>query len=1003
MNTKRLLMILFFGIVLSSFAYATDLTNCTTISSSGEYNLINSLVDILNTSCFIIKSDDVTFDCQNYFIDGDSTNSMRSFNISDSKNVTVKNCNLTNWNMGIYSNNTRESLFSNIIISEGISDKNGMIVYYSSNNTFENINITSCIDGIKIYTNSDNNTLKNIYADSLTNDGIIIADSDSTKLYNINISNSRNGLRSSGGTAYYGEIINFTSIFNTKGISITNYAWQNFTITNFVSKSDSYGLDLQGHNIQIFNALIDSASDKGVLIPSSKNITLDFITINNSATAFAMTGSITGVILNNSIIANSSTAISATTGSKINISHTSFYNNKVNFTGADNITALNNISIDSYPFDNDYYLLQTSNAVDAGNKNAINATSPDGSVNLSNYYTGKNKDTGIADIGYHHYSPVNHVPTISITSPADDDHNNVNISAVYTPDDADSDTLTCYLYVNKTVNQTDTTITLGSSNTIVSNISSDGVYFWYINCTDGIDYANTSSRTYTLDTVNPIITIHSPTNKTYHNSNFWINVSATDSHLYILNYTFYNSSNSSIQSNQTNTTAETYLDLNDTIDVSKLGNGTYYINFSVSDQHTGKDISNLKKGKKGEEEFLINDTDLGIEYSMSVYFVEKDDKLTDTPGDLKSYLEFNNDDTKINFGINFTVLKPETKLIFRAKTKGTNIKIINSDYKGHLIWYPYGVDFEGNLYVNGIEKDYDVVVTKINNYEVEVKIIPSENLNGNDIVEFKSESIFGLNIVEKQYKIYIDKIAPDILITSVSPSSITTGSTVTIYANVTDVSNSISSVTFEIEDPNNDKSNISATLSNGTNSADEITEWSKVYTPASIIGTWYVKVYVDDALGNMVNTSDRNISFTVSEAVSAPPGGGGGAAAVILELICETDEECKKYGETYVCVQGYCLEFEPTCNFNGICEPERGETVFNCGDEYVNETLVISGDCHFVPRDILKMALSSQYFLWVMLILFVVLIIVLNAMKEDSFIKKQYRGGLRKLKKYLRR
>ena len=355
---------------------------------------------------------------------------------------------------------------------------------------------------------------------------------------------------------------------------------------------------------------------------------------------------------------------------------------------------------------------------------------------------------------------LNSAPTITINSPADDDHNRVNITVDYTPNDADSDSLTCYLYVNGTINQTNTTITLGSSNTIISNISRDGVYEWYINCTDGEDYVSSTPRTYTLDTVDPILTIHSPANGSYHNSNFDINVSAVDGNLYILNYTFYLGS-TIYQSNQTNCSNCQYFDLNDTIDITALGlsDGNYSINFSVSDSHTGKAIGHLKKAKKGDYVFLVNDSSKNIEYNMSVYYIKGNDRITPPPP-TSSYMLFNDDETTISFGINFTADRNGIKPAFKVMTKDTYIKIFNSSYKGHLIWYPYSTDFEGTLLVNNAERNYTVNVTRISDYEADVKIETTPELDNNDEIELRFDSIVGLNIVERHYEVTIDTVEP---------------------------------------------------------------------------------------------------------------------------------------------------------------------------------------------------------------------------------------------------
>lgn len=160
---------------------------------------------------------------------------------------------------------------------------------------------------------------------------------------------------------------------------------------------------------------------------------------------------------------------------------------------------------------------------------------------------------------------------------------------------------------------------------------------------------------------------------------------------------------------------------------------------------------------------------------------------------------------------------------------------------------------------------------------------------------------------------------------------------------------------------------------------------------------YILDVFAYDLAGNY-NSTQLNFS---TKAASPPPSGGGGAS-VVEPAQCTSDADCAKFGAKYVCIQNYCIyqEFQPACNHNGICEPDLGESFNNCGDILANETTIIEGDCHpFDLGDIGKLALSSQYFVYVIFWSIIILVIYLSQAKSDSFTRKSYAN----FRRYIRR
>ncbi|MBU0959879.1 MAG: LamG domain-containing protein, partial [Nanoarchaeota archaeon] len=163
-------------------------------------------------------------------------------------------------------------------------------------------------------------------------------------------------------------------------------------------------------------------------------------------------------------------------------------------------------------------------------------------------------------------------PTATITSPVDGVMGNVNISSVGSAVDDDNDFVSCNLYINGTINATNSSMTLDVSTTIISNISTDGVYEWYWNCTDGEDYNTTIPRAYTLDTNAPVVSIIYPTGGLNISSNsIGLNASATDN---------FNSSSRSYYWVINGTTNTTTTDSNSTLNAS---DGYYNLTLFVSD------------------------------------------------------------------------------------------------------------------------------------------------------------------------------------------------------------------------------------------------------------------------------------------------------------------------------------------------------------------------------------------------------------------------------------
>lgn len=125
----------------------------------------------------------------------------------------------------------------------------------------------------------------------------------------------------------------------------------------------------------------------------------------------------------------------------------------------------------------------------------------------------------------------------------------------------------------------------------------------------------------------------------------------------------------------------------------------------------------------------------------------------------------------------------------------------------------------------------------------------------------------------------IDTVLPFLINNSLSVSTLTTGSTLSIYADVNDSLTPLSSISVIIVDANNvsiSGSPFSMSLLSGTS-------WRYNYI-TSPTGTFYVRNYtITDAASN-VNVTTSNLSFIVNP-VGSSGGGGGGGGATLIQLV----------------------------------------------------------------------------------------------------------------------
>jgi parallel beta-helix repeat protein len=268
-----------------------NLTDTFVSSRSNTYHCLNQSFSLAgkNATQFSPGVQNSILDCLGYSLNGNDVSNTYGFYLtgSDTKNNTVKNCNIIDFWSGIYLYNSpnNNTLTNNMVYNNGYgiyltsssnntitnnmansNSNGGILLSSSSNNQITNNTASSTNWGISLWSSS-NNTITNNMANSNTNYGIFISSSSN---YNILTNNTANSNIQVGISLYsssnYNILTNNTANSNNKGIylylsssnSITggsilentyDYylysagATNNFTNTNFTVARQIYFFD----------------------------------------------------------------------------------------------------------------------------------------------------------------------------------------------------------------------------------------------------------------------------------------------------------------------------------------------------------------------------------------------------------------------------------------------------------------------------------------------------------------------------------------------------------------------------------------------------------------------------------------------------------------------------------------------------------------------------------------------------------------------------------------
>ena len=191
---------------------------CGWLDIPGTYTMNQSIST--DEDCLIINNSDITLDCDNFNIDGDEDFGDYGINVSgvsgvgnELTNVTIKNCNVTNFERGIYVTYMDNSTIDNVTAN---SNRYGIMVsFLESNNLTNTITNDNTETGFTI-SNSYFNNVTNVTSNSNVLYGIYLTGSDSNTLTNITAnSNNQYGIYIVDGSLY-NKIENANLINNTQ-------------------------------------------------------------------------------------------------------------------------------------------------------------------------------------------------------------------------------------------------------------------------------------------------------------------------------------------------------------------------------------------------------------------------------------------------------------------------------------------------------------------------------------------------------------------------------------------------------------------------------------------------------------------------------------------------------------------------------------------------------------------------------------------------------------------
>lgn len=216
----------FILLILIGCVFATPISECTEISSPGEYELTNDLyggstpsTSVGGSACIRVSVSGVSIDCNNHLIDASSSSVkygilLESNNFQTLENIDISRCEISGYENGIFSPKTIRSSFTNMTIS----DLSGYGLYFwdTDNSVFANNSIYGTSEtAVYLSLGSDANSILNNSIRNSNHHGIAILGNENQILGNVVFDNRGSGIFIIGESS--GNTINLNTLYSNLG------------------------------------------------------------------------------------------------------------------------------------------------------------------------------------------------------------------------------------------------------------------------------------------------------------------------------------------------------------------------------------------------------------------------------------------------------------------------------------------------------------------------------------------------------------------------------------------------------------------------------------------------------------------------------------------------------------------------------------------------------------------------------------------------------------------
>jgi parallel beta-helix repeat protein len=177
-----------------------NISDCSVLDSAGTIYFLNtSIIDSDTVVCMNISANNVTLDCQGYTIDGIDTSTSRGIDIKRASavttNITIANCNITDWGYALYITSGDNNRIVNTTIGSNIYGSISILLSSGNNIT----NVTTKSNPVGFYLSGSNNNILSNNIDNSSDIGFDLDDSQNTTMTNNRMINTprsgKQGLR----------------------------------------------------------------------------------------------------------------------------------------------------------------------------------------------------------------------------------------------------------------------------------------------------------------------------------------------------------------------------------------------------------------------------------------------------------------------------------------------------------------------------------------------------------------------------------------------------------------------------------------------------------------------------------------------------------------------------------------------------------------------------------------------------------------------------------------